>query len=97
MNPPFLGKEIEQSLDSSSFWISSMSVGSMSLPSNQSDSSEADRDGLFGKLAGSVRQESFIRATKARSIGGKIGKRLSLHQVKWPHPTGVYPGFCRIK
>ena len=36
-----------------------MSVGSMSLPSNQSDSSEADRDGLFGKLAGSVRQESL--------------------------------------
>ena len=36
-----------------------MSVGSMSLPSNQSDSREADSDGLFGKLPGSVRQESL--------------------------------------
>ena len=36
-----------------------MSVGSMSLPSNQSDNSEAESDGLFGKLAGSVRQESL--------------------------------------
>lgn len=36
-----------------------MSVGSMSLLSNQSDRSEADSDGLFGKLAGSVRPESL--------------------------------------
>ena len=36
-----------------------MSVGSMSLPSNQSDNSEADNDGLFGKLAGRVRHASL--------------------------------------
>ena len=52
-------KRASTELDSSSFCNSSMSVGSMSLPSNQSDNSEADSDGLFGKLAGRVRHASL--------------------------------------
>ena len=66
-----------------------MSVGSMSLPSNQSDNSEADSDGLFGKLAGRVRHASLY----GLDLRQKKSTRKIYHPIS-PLALGLaFPGY----
>ena len=66
-----------------------MSVGSMSLPSNQSDNSEADSDGLFGKLAGRVRHASLY--------GLDLRQKKSTRKIYHPNFTPcIRPSLSRL-